>query len=1132
MIKNYLRYIARSRSCVYRPLAMAAIVMSAMPAWAQDTFALNRKVTVKANNQPIAVVLSEIEKQTNLNFVYDGAQINRAQPVTIQVSGVVLKNVLHNIFNDEVQYQVVGNQVIVKSAPARSVAVVIMQREQQEKTIRMAGTVSLRDSKGNIQQIPGVTIRVKGKTLGTHTDAAGKFEMTVSEQDVLLVSYIGYKVVEVPVKGRNSLTITLEEDASKIKEVVVTGIYERAKESFTGSASTYTVKELKQVGNQNVIQSLRSLDPSFTVYENNLMGSNPNVMPNMEIRGKTSVLGLKEQFGTDPNQPLFILDGFETNLRTIVDLDINRVESVTILKDAASTAIYGSKAANGVIVIETKKPKPGELRVYYTTDNSVTVPDLHDYNLMNAAEKLEFERLTGRFKVNQGFENNQILQKILEQSYSDRLAEIQRGVNTYWLSEPVRTGFTTGHSMYVEGGDNQMRYSAGINYKRISGAMKGSGRDIGGANVKLIYRKKKLSFNNNLSINFFTAKESPYGSFLAFAQASPYYRKRDENGNVFPFLEVRDKAGSGLDTTVNPLWNASIGNFNESRNISVVNNFMTEWELNRDLRVRGRLGITKEEGKQEVFYDARHTMFLKKTPMERGSYGNTRSSAFNYDGEITAIYGKLINNRHQLNAVGGWKFQQFRNISDGYTVVGLPPGVSSPAFAAGYPLTGKSSSAEATTRSTSAYVNAGYMLDERYMADVNFRLDGSSVFGSNNFFTTSWSVGLSWNLHKEAMLRDVSWINFLKLRGSVGTPGNQNFSTYQSFTTYRYNTNTVNDFGIGAFIDAFGNPNLLWQKTLDKNIGADIVLLNNRLRFNIDVYNRITDPLVAQISLPASVGTSTYFTNLGKQVGNGYNFMLSVSPLYRPEERINWAINFSAKHENARFDNMSNRLEVLNKENRTKNLDRYYDGGSPTAIWAVRSAGIDPGTGQEVLIKKDGSLTFNYDAADEVVVGDSRPKLDGVAGTTFNYKGFNLGIYLRYRVGGDIFNNALYDKVENINANDILLNQDRRALYDRWQKPGDIAKYRVISLTQIPSVITANIPPMTSRFVQRENVLAGESINVGYEFANSMVKRWRMSYLRVNAYMNDIFRLSTIKRERGIDYPFANTVSFSISAGF
>ncbi|NSL88858.1 SusC/RagA family TonB-linked outer membrane protein [Chitinophaga sp. Mgbs1] len=1134
MTKNYVQFIYQRWRNVSGALLLAALIASASPAQAQDdSFALNRKVTVSATNQPIAVVLSAIEKQTNLNFVYDGSQISRSQSVTVRANGAALREVLHDIFQDDVKYTVVGNQIIVKNKSPKPAATAPVKTTQQAEIITVTGIVGLKDSKGQVQHIPGVTVRVKGKSTGTHTDAAGRFALSADENAVLLISYVGYKSVEIPVSNRTTINVILEEDASKIKEVVVTGIYERTRESFTGSASTYTARELKQVGNQNVIQSLRSLDPAFTVFENNLMGSNPNVMPNLEIRGKTSVIGLKEQYGTDPNQPLFILDGFETSLRTIIDLDINRVESVTILKDAASTAIYGSKAANGVIVIETKKPKPGELRVYYTSDNSVTAPDLHDYNLMNATEKLEFERITGRFSVGPGFENDQHSQKVLDALYSEKLASVLSGVNTYWLSEPVRTGFSTGHSLYIEGGDSQMRYSAGANYKKINGVMKGSGRDIGGANVKLFYRKNKFSFSNNLSIGFFTGKESPYGSFAEFALANPYYRKRNDDGTVPMFLDIASKpSGRSNDTAYNPLWNASLNNFDVSRNFNVINNFMAEWDITRDVRLRGRLGITKEDLTQEIFKDARHTMFSNKSVFERGQFTNRRTASFNYDGELTATYGKLIRDRHQLNAVAGWRFQQNRMTGDGYSVTGLPPGISSPAFAAGYPQDGKSTSTESTTRSTSFYFNAGYMLDNRYMADVNFRMDGSSIFGANNLFTTSWSVGLSWNLHKEAMLQDVSWINFLKIRGSVGTPGNQNFSTYQSFTTYIYNVKTINDFGLGAVIDGFGNPDLLWQKTLDKNIGADIILFNNRLKINADVYNRVTDPLVARISVPVSVGTDAYFTNLGKQVGNGYNFMVSVFPVSKPAERINWAINFSAKHENAHYANMNNKLESMNKENRSRNLERYYDGGSPTALWAVRSAGIDPGTGNEVLIKKDGTLTFNYDARDEVVVGDQRPKLEGIMGTTVNYKGLSLGIYLRYRTGADVFNEALYKKVENINSTDIKFNQDRRALYDRWRNPGDIARFRTISMTENTNAIRANVPPMTSRFVEKENTLAGESINIGYEFGREAVKHWRMSYLRLNAYMNDIFRISSIRRERGIEYPFANTVSFSVSVGF
>lgn len=210
------------------------------------------------------------------------------------------------------------------------------------------------------------------------------------------------------------------------------------------------------IGNQNILQSLKALDPAFNIMENNQYGSDPNRTPDIEIRGKTSIVGMKEEFGEDPNQPLFILDGFETTLETIMDLSLDRVASVTLLKDAASTAIYGAKAANGVVVVETKAPVQGRLRLSYNGSFEVSFADLTDYNLMNAAEKLEFELLAGNFKSNLiAFEEANKIR------YNNLLYNVDRGVNTYWMSEPLRTGLTQRHNVYVEGGDSQMRYGLG-----------------------------------------------------------------------------------------------------------------------------------------------------------------------------------------------------------------------------------------------------------------------------------------------------------------------------------------------------------------------------------------------------------------------------------------------------------------------------------------------------------------------------------------------------------------------------------------------------------------------------------------------------------------------------------------------
>ena len=268
-----------------------------------------------------------------------------------------------------------------------------------------------------------------------------------------------------------------------------------------------------------MIQSLKVLDPAFAVLENNEFGSDPNKLPDLEIRGKSSIVGLKEQFGEDPNQPLFILDGFETSLQTIMDLSMDRIASVTILKDAASTAIYGAKAANGVVVVETKVPQGGRLRLSYNGNYEISFADLTDYNLMNAAEKLEFERLAGNFKSNIAD-----YQELKEVRYNKLLSNVLRGVDTYWLSEPIRIGFNQRHNLYVEGGSEQFRYGFGGSYNKIQGVMKSSIRDIFSGNLDLLYRVGKLTFSNKISVDV-TKYTNPVVPFSEYAHANPYYPK-------------------------------------------------------------------------------------------------------------------------------------------------------------------------------------------------------------------------------------------------------------------------------------------------------------------------------------------------------------------------------------------------------------------------------------------------------------------------------------------------------------------------------------------------------------------------------------------------------------------------------
>ena len=326
-----------------------------------------------------------------------------------------------------------------------------------------------------------------------------------------------------------------------------------------------------------------------------------------------------------------------------------------------------------------------------------------------------------------------------------------------------------------------------------------------------------------------------------------------------------------------------------------------------------------------------------------------------------------------------------------------------------------------------------------------------------------------------------------------------------------------------------GNPDLEWQTTLDKNIGFDITILNNRLTLTGDYYYKTTDPLLIAISMPPSSGATDNMTykNFGKQTSKGFTASATYYIIRRMSERIWWSVRGNLRHGSNELSGIGNRLEMYNSQERegdNRSTKRYYDGADPDDIWAVRSAGIDPVTGREIFIKKDGTQTFEFDYNDEVIVGNSDPKLEGVIGSSFYWKGLSASINFRYRVGGQIFLSALYNKVENISDQDVYYNQDKRALYDRWQKPGDVAKFKAISLNETT--------PMSSRFVADENTLSCESVSIGYETQARWLRHFGASSMTIRGYMNDIFRISTVKNERGLDYPFARSVAFSLGIRF
>ena len=1075
---------------------------------AETTQVKSDRVTLSLQNVTVEQMFSQIKKQTGYNFVISSELSKNLRRVSVTANNEAVKSVLERVLNPlNCTFDIDGR------------VITIYRKLSDNRNRTISGYV--KDENGDV--LPGVPICIGDSRVCTVTDANGFYTFKIpSETCDIKLTYVGMKTQYVTIPGGTAPVnrdVVMGSD-TQLEEVVVTGIFTRKKESFTGSAATYTAKELKDMGTSNVLQSLKTLDPAFAIIEDTQFGSDPNRLPNMEIRGKSSMLGQRDELATDPNQPLFILDGFESSLQAINDLDINRIESITILKDAASTAIYGSKAANGVVVVETVKPKAGQLQVSYTGNFNVTVPDLTSYDMMNAPEKIEFERLSGRYDPSIVETANQTQSAIsLTEAYYARLNSVAQGVNTDWLAQPVRVGVNQKHSLYVQGGSETFMFGIGGMYNGNTGVMKGSDREVFGGNLDMIYRVKKFQFSNKFSLSN-ASYNNPLVAFQEYVSANPYYRIYDDEGMLTPWLEYSDDV-----KMPNPLYNASLNSRNHGNDLTISNHFQAEWTPNEMWKARARFGVTYDTDAVDIFTSPENTnQILNKQNGKRGEYTKTNTNALSYEGDISLTFAKLFADVHRLNAVIGGDIYHTKSTAEGYTAEGFPAGdFTKPSFAAGYKEDGVPYYKDAISRSVNGYLNLGYAFMDRYLMDFSLRENGSSVFGSTAKWNTTWSVGLGWNIHMEPFIQNnFKWIDYFKLRGSWGNPGNQSFDSGRTLITYALASGTLNYFGIGALADQIGNPYLKWQITQDKNVGLDLTMFNNRVSFTVDYYHKVTDPLLIGITMPLSSGTTEYFSNAGKQTSQGLTFTAQYYILRNLEKRIMWSIRATGRTQDNKIDGIGNKLDAFNNSGRGSSTTRYFDGADPEDIWVVKSAGIDPSTGKELFYDLNGNYTYDYNYDNEQVCGNTRPDLEGVLGTSFTYGGLTASVNFRYQLGADVFNTALWNKVENI---DFYFNQDRRALYERWHKAGDIVPFK--------DVRDQNPSPMTSRFIQNEKTLTLESVHLEYQFfSDSWIKRLGLGSLRVFADARDLVRLSTIRAERGTKYPYARTIEAGISLNF
>ena len=1111
-----------------------------------------QRITLQFTKAPPQEVFRSIEKQSGYFFTYTNVQLQSATSITIKVRNVPLIQALDSCLSGQpLTYEIIGKSIILVSKPPSPPSI------EEKDSISAIGRINISGMVFDKQTglpLPRASISFKGSVRGIFSDENGLFALNqVSENSLLEFSFIGYISQTILVdQTQTNLQVGLQPDSTRLENAIInTGLYRRPVGNFTGASFTAEGGTLKATNPTNVVRALSILDPSVRLTENYQLGSDPNLLPVIQVRGQNN-LPLTTQGSTEnalsipvssgdimagyianPNEPIIILDGFQTTMQSLYDIDINRIERITVLKDAAATVAYGSRAANGVVVVETKRPVAGRPTLTYSINMNLQWAELSAYSLMNADELLEAQKLAGIYSDTTNNANH----IALNQWYDQRLYQARSGVNTDWLAQPVRTGFGLSHSLNLSGGAKGFSYSINLHYNNLEGSMQGSQRRHAGLSALMGYSNAFIRFTNHTQVLGMHSTNSGWGNFAGYARQFPYFRPYDSSGKPIAILEPTAAAtgipiGAPGGTFASPLNDAYLTTLDYSNYQLFTNSTLLEWNLRRNLKLTGRFHLYRQSPVRRQFLPPMHSSFTAFNILtEQGSFTEITGLNTMYEGRLSADYN-FRKDRHTFYVSSGISMQETSSTGTSVTVTGFPNDyLPEMGAAAGFGTNVKPFTGYSQIRSLTAYGSLSYSYNNLYLLEATGNASGSSQFGDENRLAPFGAIGAGINLHNTPWLIPYKWLQQLRIFATYGVTGNQNFAAFMAQPTYQYNTQNNYRLQTGASLAGFANNNLKWQQTRKTNFALDGTFLNDLFRLRFDYYIEKTGNLILPVGVAPSTGFVSYQDNLGTVKNTGYEILLTMNLLTASEKGLGWQVTLNGGHYKNKIESLSPSIEALNNANNSGSINqkipqpRYEVGQSMSRIWAVKSLGIDPATGNELFQKRDGTTTFSWDPLDKIAAGDAASKFKGTLASHLEYRGLSFGFLLGYEWGGQIYNQTLADKVENVDLR--VSNGDKRVLSGRWQQPGDHVSFKSIRLNNIAT-------SATTRFVQDNNYMEAASLSAGYVFPQhcGWVRVLRLQSPRVYITHNNAFRISSAKTERGTAYPFSRSFNLGFTTSF
>lgn len=1031
------------------------------------------KVSISKNNKPIREILGEIERQTDYLFVYSEKEVDVNQRKTVNVSQQRVADVLSSLFRStNVGYAMEGHNIMLMAKTTQTDAA------QQKRHI----TGVVKDIKG--ETIIGANIMIKGTGTGVSTNIDGEFSIEAAAGEELIVSFIGYLTQTIKIDSQKTLNIKLLEDTKTLEEVVVVGYTVQTKSAVTGSVAVVKADKLKDVNTLEVGSMLQGKVSG--VYVSGSSGE-PGQASKIRIRGKGTL--------NSSVSPLWVVDGVIVGEDP--GLNPNEIDNISVLKDGSATALYGSRAANGVIVVTTKRGEYDANKYSVSVNAGVSLLSTGRLEMMNSQELYDYQKSWN----NQSWFTEELLKH-----------------NTDWFKEASKPGLYTNANITYTGSSGRMRSFVMADYYREEGAIKDFTLD-------------RFTFRSNNDVKFtdrFTMstkisgslsrtdsqQRSVYNTYLYLPWDFPY----NEDGSIRSGQEQDWRGRDGINDMYDLQWNWS-----RSKKLTVDGTINFNYQITDWLRFESNNYIRYISNRSESYTDKRS----RSGQSDKRSLSNSNSLLTKQFTNQMIRFEKSFG-KHKVNALGAYEYTRHFYESTSAEGRGIQPGREILDVTTGIKSIGGYKDAIATQ---SALFNANYDYDNRYMGQVSYRMDESSCFGKNNRMGHFFTVSGGWNIQNETFFESLrESVNQLKVRVSYGSLGNTPGAYYGHYPLY--SSMMYND-EVAYFPSQMGNADLSWEKCYTTNIGIDARFFD-RFGVTIDLYNKNTSDLLYYAPLPNISGYTGQYKNVGAINNKGLEISLNADVIRTL--KFQWTSDFNIGFNRNRV------TELYGGKPELKGLKRLEEGRDMDEWYLREWAGVDPANGSPLWYTTDENgkrtTTDSYNKADRVYCGSAAPKFTGGWMNSFSYKGFTLTANFDF-VYGNLLYNQSRELLDSDGAYADYNSMKLKSGWKRWEKEGDIATH--------PKAINGgnkNSNKSSSRYLEKGNYFSLRNLSLGYSIPEKLCGKLGLQRVNVSCSADNLFTLtpfsgvspqlsdSSTDGYAGTIYPLSRRIVFGLNVSF